>query len=93
MDRRVVLVEESFDHCLSNGVGTLADSIDLVIAQVDRFLPSSSRQRSIEISSFCSPAGNISPIATHSTSGQQFLWVSRSGRRGMCRDVPVQLRG
>jgi hypothetical protein len=38
MDRRAVLVEESFDHCLRNDVGTLADSIDLVVAQVDRFL-------------------------------------------------------
>jgi hypothetical protein len=43
----------------------------------------------MEISSLVSPAGRISSIATRSTNGRQLLWVSRAGRRGICRDVQV----
>src|SRR3954468_3092854 len=38
VNRRALLVEEHLDHGLSYGVGTAADSIDFVVAQVDRLL-------------------------------------------------------
>lgn len=36
MDRRALLVEEQLDHGLSDRVRTDADSIDIVVGQIDR---------------------------------------------------------
>ncbi|HXI32333.1 MAG TPA: hypothetical protein VNG89_28035, partial [Vicinamibacterales bacterium] len=38
VNRRALLVEEHLDHGLSDGVGAAVDSIDFVVAQVDRFV-------------------------------------------------------
>jgi hypothetical protein len=38
MDRRVRLVDEHLDHGLRDGIRTDADSIDIVVGQIDRFI-------------------------------------------------------
>ncbi|HEY2434318.1 MAG TPA: hypothetical protein VGI12_16705 [Vicinamibacterales bacterium] len=89
VNRRALLVEEHLDHGLSYGVGTAADSIDLVVAQVDRFLAeqlATPLHRDLVVG-FAGWKDLVHRNALHNLA--MVVVVLRSGRRGICRDVPV----